>query len=174
MSRSLSEPGLRMIQPPEIAIARIRELPSDSLKDRVLEALSVAGPQTQSRLTNIIEAAIGTPALDEPEPGHADDQTADRMGVRTAVANAWQGLEDGDKALVIALAQGASYEELIATHPNLNNKVAVSRAVSRVGTQFLAVIIEAVGGEASPDATPRSLLEPIMAMLAELYPRDFA
>ena len=56
----------------------------------------------------------------------------------------------------------------------LNNKVAVSRAVSRVGTVFLNEVISAVGGDASPDATPRTLLEPIMAMLAELYPHDFS
>ena len=79
-----------------------------------------------------------------------------------------------DQALLVALAQGASYEQLIEGHPELSNKVAVSRAVNRVGSVFLAVVTDAVGGHATPDATPRTLLEPIMAVLAELYPRDFA
>ena len=90
---SRTDAGLRMIQPPEVAIARVRELESTLLKDRVLEALAIAGPQTQSKLTHIIEAAIGTPAMDEPDAGYAEDQTADRMNVRTAVASAWEALE---------------------------------------------------------------------------------
>ena len=171
---SLKDGGLRMVRPPEVAIARVRDLNTEDRKEQVFEALTVAGPQTQSKLTHIIESAIGAPVFDDPDTGHIEDQTADRMGVRAAVSSAWESLESPDKALVIALARGASYEELIEAHPALNNKVAVSRAVSRVGTQFLSVIIDAVGGEASPDATPRSLLEPIMAMLAELYPRDFS
>lgn len=170
---SKAGPGLRMIQPPEVTVAKLRKLDAPSLEDLVLEALITGGPQTQSQLTNLIESVKGTPSFDDPEQGAAEDHTADRMGVRTAVASAWTDLHSNDQALLIALARGASYEELIETNPGLNNKVAVSRAVSRVGNDFLAVIIDAMGGSASPHATPRTLLEPIMAMLAELYPRDF-
>jgi hypothetical protein len=165
--------GLRMLQSPEIVTAKLKTLDTADRERLVLEALSLAGPQTQSRLTHMLEAVLGAPSAAETDPGHSEDHTVDRMGVRTAVAEAWDLLEDADKALVIALSQGASYEALIAAHPALNNKVAVSRAVARVGTQFLEKVIAAVGGEASPDATPRTLLEPIMAMLAELFPSDF-
>ena len=165
--------GLRMLLPPEVVVAKLSSLGDTPRKTLVLEALALAGPQTQSKLTHMLEAVLGAPSTDAPEPGFSEDHTADRMGVRAAVAEAWTTLEDADKALVIALSQGASYDALIAAHPALNNKVAVSRAVARVGTQFLEMVIEAVGGETSPDATPRSLLEPIMAMLAELFPTDF-
>jgi len=166
--------GLRMLSPPEVVIATLRSMDSPTLETLVHEALGQAGPQTQSKLTHIIEAVLGTPSTDEPDAGYVEDHTPDRMGVREAVKGAWEVLDDSDKALVIALARGDSYEELIAGHPNLNNKVAVSRAVSRVGSLFLNQVISAVGGEASPDATPRTLLEPIMAMLAEIFPHDFS
>jgi hypothetical protein len=166
--------GLRMLSPPEVVIAKLRSLKDPDLQTLVHEVIAQAGPQTQSKLTHIIESIIGTPSEDEPDAIHAEDHTPDRMSVREAVKAGWEGLDDADQALVIALAKGHSYEELIEGHPALSNKVAVSRAVSRVGTAFLNEVISAVGGDASPDATPRTLLEPIMAMLAELYPHDFS
>ena len=166
--------GLRMLQPPEVVEARLRQLDSPSIETLVHEALGQAGPLTQSRLTNMLEAVLGTPSSDEPEAGSVEDHTADRMGLREAVADAWNQLEEADQALVIALSKGASYEELISGHPALNNKVSVSRAVSRVGQIFLTAVVDAMGIEASADATPRTLMEPIMSMLAELFPRDFA
>ena len=166
--------GVRMIRPPEIVIARLRQFEVEDVETLVHAALVEGGPQTQSKLTHMLEAVIGAPSIDEPEAGHTEDHTADRMGVREAVKDAWEALEDPDRWLVIALARGDAYDDLIAAHPQLNNKVAVSRAVSRVGTHFLTRVIDAIGGEATPDATPRTLLEPIMAMLAELYPADFS
>ena len=165
---------LQMIQPVEVAIAKVRDLETDVLHEQIVEALRVAGPQTQSRLTHIIESAIGCPIAEEAEVEIVHEDTADRLTVRQAVAEAWTMLEDTDRALLIALAKGSSYDELIGANPSLNNKVAISRAVSRVGSQFLAVVTEAVGGTASATATPRALIEPILTVLAELYPHDFA
>ena len=166
--------GMRMLRPPEVVVARLRQFEVTDIETLVHAALDEGGPQTQSKLTHMLEAVLGAPSTDEPEPGYTEDHTADRMGVREAVKTAWEDLEDGDRWLMIALARGDAYEDLIAAHPQLNNKVAVSRAVSRVGKHFLERVIAAVGGEAAPDATPRTLLEPIMAMLAELYPADFS
>ncbi len=166
--------GLRMLQPIEVVEAKLRKLESPSVETLVHEALGQAGPLTQSRLTHVIEAVLGTPATDEVEAGYVEEHTADRMGLREAVANAWNELEPADQALVIALSKGASYEELISLHPSLNNKVSASRAVSRVGQLFLSAVVDAMGIEASADATPRTLMEPIMSMLAELFPRDFS
>lgn len=166
--------GLRMLQPLEVVEAKLRKLDSPSVEVLVHEALSQAGPLTQSRLTHLLEAVLGTPATDEVEAGYVEEHTADRLGLREAVANAWNELEPADQALVIALSKGASYEELISVHPSLNNKVSASRAVSRVGQLFLSAVVDAMGIEASADATPRTLMEPIMSMLAELFPRDFS
>ena len=166
--------GIQMIRPLEVAVARIRERSTDDLSERVLAVLEMAGPQTQSRLTRVMEEVLGTPATDETAATAVVGDADERLGIRSAVAAAWETLEPADRALIIALAQGASYEQLIEGHPGLNNKVAVSRAVNRVGSVFLAVVVEAVGVCATPDATPRTLLEPVMAVLAELYPRDFA
>ena len=165
---------LQMVRPIEVAIARVRDLHTDDIQAQVFEALRTAGPQTQSRLTHIIEAATGCPIAEDHEVDPTEDDTADRMGVRQAVAEAWSTLEDSDKSLLIALARGSSYDELIAASPSLNNKVAVSRAVSRVGSLFLEVVTEAIGGTADATATPRTLIEPILTVLAELYPHDFA
>ena len=166
--------GLRMLQPPEVVQARLRQLEQPSLETLVHEAIAQCGPMTQSRLTNMLEAVIGTPSEYQPEASSVEDNTADRMGLRKSVADAWLTLEPADQGLVIALSKGASYEELITLHPSLNNKVSVSRAVSRVGQLFLASVVEAMDIDAAPDATPRSLMEPIMAMLSELFPNDFA
>lgn len=166
--------GLRMLQPPEVVQARLSQLEQPSLDTLVHEAIAQCGPMTQSRLTNMLEAVIGAPSDFQPEATPIEENTADRMGVRTAIAEAWTALEPADQGLVIALSKGASYEELISGHPSLNNKVSVSRAVSRVGQLFLGSVIEAMGIEAAPDATPRSLMEPIMAMLSEIFPNDFA
>ncbi|MEC9390291.1 MAG: hypothetical protein VX944_09465 [Myxococcota bacterium] len=166
--------GIQMIRPLEFAVARVREQTTADLSERVLTVIELAGPQTQSRLTQVMEDVIGAPEADEPTAVSTAGDADERLGIRSAVAAAWQTLEPTDKALIIALAQGASYEQLIEGHPDLSNKVAVSRAVNRVGSVFLAVVLDAVGGKATPEATPRALLEPIMAVLAELYPRDFA
>ena len=166
--------GLRMLQSLEVVEAKLRALTSPSLQTLVHEALGQAGPLTQSRLTHVIETVLGAPATDEVEAGYVEEHTADRMGLREAVANAWSELEPADQALVVALSKGASYEELISLHPSLNNKVSASRAVSRVGQLFLSAVVDAMGIDASAAATPRTLMEPIMSMLAELFPHDFS
>jgi hypothetical protein len=170
----LEGPGLRMLQPLAVAEAKLHRETDRSVENLVRKALTVAGPLTQSRLTNMLEAVIGAPASDEPEHGYVEDHTPDRMGLREAVASAWSELEDNDRGLIIGLAKGASYNELTAINPALKNKVAVSRAVSRVGQIFMDSVVAAVGSDAAPNVTPRSLMEPIMAMLHELFPTDFS
>ena len=155
------------------AASKIVEIECKSLRGHVV-FWEQAGPLTQSRLTHLLEVVLGPPAGNEPDAAVVEEHTAERMGLREAVAAAWSVLEPADQALIIALSKGASYDELISGHPGLNNKVSVSRAVSRVGQYFLSAVVEAMGIEASADATPRTLMEPIMAVLAELFPREFS
>ena len=99
--------GLRMLQPIEVVEAKLRKLESPSVETWFMKPWD-KGPLTQSRLTHVIEAVLGTPATDEVEAGYVEEHTADRMGLREAVANAWNELESADQALVIALSKGAT------------------------------------------------------------------
>ena len=165
--------GLRALQPLEVVEARMKQSSDRSVEGLVRLALELTGGLSQSRLTHLLETVLDPPAVDEPDVGHESDDPVDRMGIRQAVSDAWEALEAEDRSLVIALSRGASYEELTAADPRLGHKVAVSRAVSRVGRLFLQKVVDQMGGEAAPNATPRSLMEPVIAVLAELYPNEF-
>ncbi len=170
----LSGTGLRMMQPLEVVEARMRGAEDKSVEALVRMALTQAGALSQSRLTNLLEAVLDVPSTVEPESIPNQSDPAERMDIRGAVSQAWDALDDLDHRLIIALARGDSYQDLIAADPRLSHKVAVSRAVNRVGQLFLQQVIDRIGGESSPSATPRSLMEPIIAVLVDLYPDEFA
>jgi hypothetical protein len=165
-------PGLRAMLPLSAVEARLRAAEDRSVPALVLQALHTAGPMSQSRLTNLLASVLPRPSSDLPEPT-PDEGMADRMDIRGAVAAAWTELDELDRHLVVALASGSSYEELIARDPRLQHKVAVSRAVSRVGQIFLQRVVDQLGVAANPEMTPRALMEPIIGVLIELYPTAF-
>jgi hypothetical protein len=169
----LSTPGLRAIQPLEVVEARLRAMDERSVEGLVRAALQDAGAMTQSRLANLLGTILPAPSGDIEEAQPVTPVLAEHMDLRAAVAAAWDGLETPDRTLIIALARGDSYEDLIASDARFTHKVAVSRAVSRVGKHFLQRVIEQIGGEATPSATPRTLMEPIIAVLIELHPDAF-
>jgi hypothetical protein len=169
----LKAPGLRMMQPLEVVEARLRQQSDKTTPALVKAALTFGGGLTQSRLTHLLEAVIGAPAKMEIDDPVVDANVSERMDIRGAVSAAWDDLEDLDRVLIIALARGDSYEDLICADPRLAHKVAVSRAVNRVGQHFLQRVIEQMGGTASPSVTPRTLMEPIISVLIELYPKEF-
>jgi hypothetical protein len=169
----LKAPGLRMMQPLEVVEARLRQQLDKTTPALVQAALTFGGGLTQSRLTHLLEAVIGAPAKMEIDDPVVDANVSERMDIRGAVSAAWDDLEGLDRVLIIALARGDSYEDLICADPRLAHKVAVSRAVNRVGQHFLQRVIEQMGGTASPSVTPRTLMEPIISVLIELYPKEF-
>jgi len=165
--------GLRVMKPLSVVEAQLRASDDHSVESLVLMALKMTGGMSQSQLTNLLAAVLPAPATEEAPRESPDEVMAERMDIRSAVAQAWSELEDLDQHLVVALARGDAYEDLIARDPRLGHKVAVSRAVSRVGQQFLQKVVDQMGLPANPNMTPRSLMEPIIAVLIDLYPQRF-
>lgn len=140
--------------------------PVDELVVHALQRLAV--PISHSRLSNLLGEVLTPPSTLEPE---ADPSAGleELVTIRNAVLAAWGELSGDEQALVAALARGDSYDDLIARCPNLNNRVAVSRAVKRVGSRFVGQVASAVGGE--PDAVPpRELLEHVVGVLVPMLP----
>jgi hypothetical protein len=167
---SLTGGGPRMVRSAEeVAVSLKRRLPTD-VPTLVALALREGGPATQSTLTRLIEDTLGTP--DKPEPrvdkGDADLQT--RLAVREAVAGAWSELAEQDRSLLVAVARGESYDDLVARDPRFKHKVAVTRAVKRCGTGFVRRVLGDLGMEGAASAPPQQLVEAIMGVLEEILP----
>jgi len=170
---ALASTGLRVMLPLSVVEARLRSAEDQSVDALVRQALQLTGSMSQSQLSNLLGAVLPPPATEVPTPTAPDEAMAERMDIRSAVAQAWEALEDLDQHLIIALARGDAYEDLIAQDPRLKHKVAVSRAVSRVGSCFLQQVVDQMGLAAAPNMTPRALMEPIIAVLHSLYPERF-
>ena len=94
----------------------------------------------------------------------------DQMAVRSAILRAWSGLDELDRALVIGLARGDSADRILASSPRLKHRVAVTRAITRVGRHFVAEVVTELGGSPDPALTPRALMDRILAVLIGLIP----
>ena len=97
----------------------------------------------------------------------------ERASVRAALLEGWRLLDDDDRALVSALACGASYDTLVEMSPRFKHKVAVTRAVERVNRLLLGPLLAAEGRGGMPGAAPPArLLEAALDLLSELIPLD--
>jgi hypothetical protein len=170
---ALESTGLRAMQPLSVIEGRLRSADDQSVAGLVRKALHLTVSMSQSQLTNLLASVLPPPATELPVQTSPAEAMAERMDIRGAVARAWEALDVLDQTLIIALARGDSYEDLIARDPRLKHKVAVSRAVSRVGKLFLAEVVDQMGLDTSTDMTPRTLMEPIIAVLHSLYPHRF-
>ena len=106
---------------------------------------------------------------DEPEAGYTEDHTAERLSVE-AVKDAWEA----SRSPTAGSSSRCPWRRVRRAHRGSSDAEQQGRrhrAVSRVG-YTLARVIEAVGARPSR-MRPAHTLEPIMAMLAELYPADF-
>lgn len=177
---SLAAPGLRRVAPPEPVVAALRSDGVTAVATIVDTLLRRTGPQSQSRLTTLTEAVLGTPPAEDPVHGAvpvAPPPAGLQVGVRRAVLRAWEGLDADDRMLLRSVARGESYDTLMARQPRLRHRVAATRAVTRVGKVFLA----AVAGEAGLEdpqglpagVAPRQLVERVLAVLAEVVPDLF-
>ena len=167
---SLTGDGPRMIRSAEeVAVSLKRRLPAD-VATLVSLALREGGPATQSTLTRLIEDTLGTPEKPEPRVDTGDVDLPTRLAVRAAVAAAWSELADEDRSLLVAVARGESYDALVARDPRFKHKVAVTRAVKRCGTGFVAHVLADLGMEGAASAPPQRLVEAIMGVLEEILP----
>jgi len=167
---SAPEAGVRRVRSPDEVAATLRREPARPLDALVPRALELLGtPISRSRLAHLL--AEVTPAAEGVH--EAPDATEDlptRVAVRGAIQRGWANLDDLDRQLVVSLARGDSADEILARDPRLRHRVAVSRAISRVGTHFVAAVIEEVGGEAEPSGTPRAMMEHVIRVLLEILP----
>ncbi len=138
-----------------------REAPGAALKDLVTRALDLAGrPLSHSALTNLLGDALGGPPGDLRQEEAVETSLPDAMTVRQAVLGAWEALGEHERALVLALARGDSYDDLIAAVPAFRDRSAVSRAVRACGERFVGRIVEDLGEDPTGGAaTPRRVLE---------------
>lgn len=134
----------------------------------VRRALEIGGPTTQSRLTNLLAEVLEPPAVDAEADDLHDDDPSRRLAVRDAIAEVWGALDDDDRALLLAIARGDSYDELIASVPRFKHRVAITRAVERVNRLFLTRLAAAFGDEALSTSPPKETLDLILDVLAEL------
>lgn len=169
----LDAPPGRPVEPLDRVQDALAARPGLALEELLRAALERAGPLTQSRLTALVEAVRGTPPapdLEEQMPPLAD--LASNLAVRGAVVAAWRALDADDRDLLVALARGDSYDTLVSAHPRFKHKVAVTRAVTRVGKLFVDRIVEDVTEElpGGRDLRPMDLLELVLEVLIEVLP----
>ncbi len=133
----------------------------------VERALRLGGPRTQSQLCRVVEEVVGTPPAPEADDEARADDVAGRAAVRAAVLEAWAALDDDERRLLGLIARGRSYDEVCAELPGFAHKVAVNRALERIGQRFVARLAARVGAprEAPP---PRLLLEHVLDVLEQL------
>lgn len=170
----LPDRRVTVARPVEVVQARLQQSGLRTVPELVLAALELGGPQTQSRLTQVVEAVLGTPPapeLDAPVTTAPDHPTT--LAVRRAVLEAWRELSPEDRDLLVSLARGDSYDELIARNPAFKHKVAVTRAVARVGKGFVERVVQAAAHESlAPQAElrPKDLVELVLEVLLQVLP----
>lgn len=166
----LARTGPRVVRPPEeVAVVLKRRLPAE-VDALVRLALDTGGPITQSRLTTLIETVVGTPPAADPEIARVTPDLATKIALRDAVKGAWDELDDADRSLLAALARGEDYGTLVARDPRFKHKVAVTRAVKRIGKRFVARILDDLGMDPGQSAPPQRLVEAVMEVLEEILP----
>jgi hypothetical protein len=137
-------------------------------------ALEQGGATTQSRLSTMLESVLPPPSV--VEVGDAVEAAPDlptQMTIRTSVLAAWEALSDADQTLLLAIAGGLSYDELIERDERFRHKVAVTRAVKRCGAAFVQRVLTDHGLSADvASAPPRTLIEAVLEVLDEVLPRS--
>lgn len=164
-------PGPVGIRGDEALAALLRSGRLQDVDALVGEALRKGGPRTQAQLATLLEDVLGPPAsaADEARSMHRGKVNIDVVrAVRAAVTEAWRLLDIDDQALLRALAEGLSYDEICARHPRFAHKVAVNRAVERVSKGFVTQVLDRVGGEAGQGARPGELMELVLDVLSDL------
>lgn len=150
-----------------------REAAGLSLEALVVRALTLTGqPVAHSALSNLLGDVLGGPPDEVPPEVSAPVSLPDALTLRRSVLSAWAELSDAEQALVIALARGDAYDDLIAAVPAFRDRSAVSRAVRSCGERFVGRIVRDLGEDPTRGAaTPKQVLELVAAvvlpMLAE-------
>ncbi len=158
-------PGLSPTRGEDELIDVLRAVHERDVPSLVEQALRLGGPRTQSQLCRVLEAVIGAPPPPEVEEPVVNDDVVDRSAVRTAVLAGWVELAEEERALLRAIAAGESYDEVCVRLPQFAHKVAVNRAVERIGARFVERLSAELGAPAASRPPPKVLLDLVLDVL---------
>jgi hypothetical protein len=163
----LSGAGLRAVVPRESLLRELKGARGEGLSALVVRALSHGGPMGRSELANLIGEATATEELGEGEGG--DIGTELRLSLRRVVLRVWGALSEEERALLRVIGRGGSYEELVTPVGPFPHKVAVSRALAKVGGRFLESLGPELGceGQKSGAKGPLALVESILELVGD-------
>lgn len=167
---SLAASGPQLIRPDDGIIEKLKAMRTQDIDRLLPEALRLAGqPVAHSRLSNWLAEVLVGPMESLEEHNTARESTP--REVREAVADAWNGLSEAERTLIVALAHGESYDSLIAKVPAFRDRSSVSRAVKSCGGQFVAAIHQALGLDLEDaSATPKEVIERVIEVLLPMVP----
>lgn len=148
-----------------LAASGLREVP-----ELVTAAMKMTGPVTQSRLTGILAEILNDGPVDAPATEESEDDPTLTLSVREAVLDAWGVLEPADQALMLAVARGDAYDDLLERFPDFKHKVALTRAVQRCNKLFLERVASRLGAAETPAVAPQQLAEAILEVLVTCLP----
>lgn len=158
----------------DVRTALARDAQALTLEELVVRALTLAGqPVSHSALSNLLGSVLGGPRDEVPPEASAMPSLPDAMTLRRSVLSAWKDLSEGEQALVVALARGDSYDDLIAAVPTFRDRSAVSRAVRSCGERFVGRIVRDLGEDPTGGAaTPKQVLELVAAVVLPLLAEE--
>lgn len=162
-------PKVLAMRAPEVAVARLRGRSTEDFDALVLDALCELGTATRGQICTVLTQLLDPPPAPPDEPQASVPNLDTEIAVREAVTQAWEALDEEARDLLRALARGASYREVMECFPRLRNKVAVSRAVSKLARGFVAEL-EGRFDSTSDRGRPRQIVERVLDVLAEIDP----
>jgi hypothetical protein len=163
--------GPRAVRSPEEVARRLRADRHAPIPELVARTLDLLGqPCTHSRLTNLLAEVREAPSDATPEPAVTTPTDAAQLTVRDTVFHAWGQLDEDARGLLAGLVRGEDYDTLIERFPGLRSRSGVSRAIKRIGDQFVDVLRQALSLPEStpPQLTPKAMLEHVADVLLPL------
>lgn len=157
--------GLSAVRSEHALVDLLRARPERDVPTLVEAALRLGGPRSQSHLCRVLEAVIGAPPGPEAGEETTTDDPLSRAAVRAAVLDGWSELPLDDRALLRAIVGGESYDEVCARLPQYGHRVAVTRALERIGEHFVARLAGALGASEASRPPPKALLELVLDVL---------
>jgi len=132
------------------------------------------GPMYPAAISSILQDADVAKSDTSIDPadlagGLEDGAIESVLSVRRLVAERWATLGAEEQRLLILLAAGRPYREVVEALPSMNDPSSVTRALARICDHFIADLVQALGGEGDEaDALkPKQQAELLFGVLVE-------
>ncbi len=164
---ALSGGGLRSMVSRERLALELRAARGEELGALVVRALTRGGPMGRSELANLIGESMFEGDLGEAQLDAEDAEL--KLSLRRTVLRVWTELGESERGLLRVIGRGGSYEELVAPVGPFPHKVAVSRALAKVGGRFLESLGPELGCEGVKAGAkgPLALVECILELVGD-------